>query len=150
MLTFADLYADLRANNIRLYQYDVGNLRSATIEMKGDYAVFTDVSAFPTLREAKRAIAHEIGHCATGCTHKVSSPIDLVEKHEYKANRWAVTHYIPFQEIDKAVHEGYTQPFELAEYFDVPEHMIAWAIHYYIDICGMQFTKETDLMDGTR
>lgn len=99
--------------------------------MDRQYAIFIDQSKFSTAREMKGAIAHEVGHCATGCTHKVSSPLDLVEKHEFKANRWAIEHYLPFETINDAIEHGYVEPWALAEYFDVPEDFIIKAIRYY-------------------
>ncbi|WP_101697023.1 ImmA/IrrE family metallo-endopeptidase [Clostridium minihomine] len=79
----------------------------------------------------KCVLAHELGHCATGCTHKVSSLLDLIEKHEYKANRWAIEQYIPFDEMSRAIKQGYTERWQLAEYFDMPEPFIQKALNYY-------------------
>ena len=87
----------------------------------------------------KEAIAHEAGHCATGCTHKISSPLDLVAKHEYKANRWAIERYLPFNDINSAIKAGYTEPWELADYFNVTEKFIRKAIRYYTECRGNHF-----------
>lgn len=74
---------------------------------------------------------HEIGHCATGCTHKVSSQLDLIAKHEYKANRWAIEKYVPFEQLNLAMSNGYTEIWQLSEYFDLSEEFIKKAISYY-------------------
>lgn len=66
-----------------------------------------------------------------GCTHKVCSSLDLVQKHEFKANRWAIEKYIPFNELNCAITDGYTEVWQLAEYFDFPEDFIEKAIDYY-------------------
>ena len=79
----------------------------------------------------KGAIVHEVGHCATGCTHKVSSSLDLISKHEFKANRWAIERYLPFDEMNKAMKLGFVEPWALADYFDFPEEFIIKAIRYY-------------------
>lgn len=107
--------------------------------MNKKYAVFVDPDYFSSIKEMKEAIAHEAGHCATGCTHKISSPLDLVAKHEYKANRWAIERYLPFNDINSAIKAGYTEPWELADYFNVTEKFIRKAIRYYTECRGKHF-----------
>lgn len=134
MVEMASLYNDIKKQGISLFTYDVGNEKSVTLEMKNKYAVFIDPFQFESISEIKRALAHEIGHCATGCTHKVSSPLDLVSKHEYKANRWAIERYIPFEDLRLAISKGYTEEWQLAEYFDFPQSFIHLALEYYFEI----------------
>lgn len=131
MVELNSLYDDMRAQQVALFTYDVGEETSVTIELNNRYAVFLDPFRIQTIPEMKRILAHELGHCATGCTHKVSSPLDLIEKHEYKANRWAIEHYIPFEELQTAIGQGYTERWQLAEYFDIPESFIQKALDYY-------------------
>lgn len=107
--------------------------------MGGQYAIFVDQSKFPTARGMKGAIAHEVGHCATGCTHIVSSPLDLVAKHEFKANRWAIERYLSFDVMNDAMEHGYVEPWALADYFDLPEDFIVKAISYYTVNQGKKF-----------
>lgn len=131
MTELSKMYADLTEQEIPLFLHAIGFTDAAVIELNGHYAVFLDPCCFSSLQKFKAALAHEIGHCATGCTHRISSPLDLVQKHEYKANRWAVERYLPFQNLNRAVLEGYTEPYQLSEYFNVPEEMIRWALWYY-------------------
>lgn len=84
-------------------------------------------------------LAHELGHCATGYTHQSDSPLDLVCQHEYKANKWAVERFLPFSDSQAAVKDGYTEIWELAEYFSVSEEFIRWALYYYIEYKGCRF-----------
>lgn len=135
----ADLYNDLRQNDATLCLYPIEFVDAATIEINKRYAVFVDPDCFSSIKEMKEAIAHEIGHCATGCTHKVSSPLDLVEKHEYKADRWAIERYLPFASINSAVRKGYTEIWELADYLNVSEVSIRKAIRYYTGPRGLHF-----------
>lgn len=126
------MYADLEQQNIKLFTHDIGFVDAATIEMNGEFGIFLDLACFETLKTYREALAHELGHCATGCTHKVSSPCDLIEKHEYKANRWAIENYIPFDELRNAIKQGYTERWQLAEYFDFPESFVEKALDYYL------------------
>lgn len=131
MVRLETIYNDMKKQNISLYVYDVGPEKSVTVELNQKYAVFIDPFRTGSIPEIKRALIHETGHCATGCTHKVSSPLDLVTKHEYKANRWAIERYIPFGELQIAISQGYTERWQMAEYFDLPEPFISKALDYY-------------------
>ena len=131
MVQLEAVYSELKRQNISLYVYDVGPEKSVTMEVNKKYAVFIDPFRIDSISEIKRVLIHETGHCATGCTHRVSSPLDLIAKHEYKANRWAIEHYIPFKELQDAISQGYTEKWQISEYFDLPESFIEKAISYY-------------------
>ena len=55
----------------------------------------------------------------------------MVAKHEYKANRWAIERYVPFDDLQTAFAHGYTERWQLAEYFDLPESFISKVLDYY-------------------
>lgn len=131
MTELSTLYNDLEQRHIRLFTEDIGFIDAATIEINGQYGIFLDLSCFRTMKNYKECLAHEIGHCATGCTHKVSSVLDLIAKHEYKANRWAIEHYVPFDQLQIAFSQGYTEKWQLSEFFDLPEAFINMALNYY-------------------
>ena len=102
-----------------------------------------DTSRVKTIAQIKTALIHETGHCATGCTHHLDSSLDLIGQHEYKANRWAVERFLPFDELQQAMKDGYTEPWQLAEYFDISEQAVRWALYYYIDCRGMSLMKRS-------
>lgn len=131
MVELKNIFADMEKEKVSLFPYEVGEEKSVTIEINNQYAIFLDTFRVKTVTETKWILAHELGHCATGCTHKVSSSLDLVEKHEYKANKWAIERYIPFEKLSAAIQEGYSERWQLAEYFDMPEPFIEKALNYY-------------------
>lgn len=141
MTELAGMYRDAAAMDVRIFPYDIGFTDAATIEVGGRYAVMIDMTQFRSIRSYKGVLAHELGHCATGCTHKVSSPYDLVARHEYKANRWAVERYLPFEQVQRAVQGGLTEPWQLADYFGLPEEMVRWALIYYTQSQGRSFSE---------
>ena len=141
MTELSQLYGDLRERGISLYLREIGFSEAATIEYRGRYAIFLDPICFSGLRRMKAVRAHEIGHCATGCTHRVSSPLDLVERHEYKANRWAIERCLPYESLLEAMREGFREPWQLAEYFDLPEEFVRRALHYYSGPRALSFTE---------
>ncbi len=130
---------DIQKAGANLFWYPVGFNDAVTLEMSGRYGIFIDGSKFCETKKLKSTIAHEIGHCATGCTHKVCSPLDLIERHEYRANRWMIERYLPFDAMNEAMRHGYVEVWALAEYFDVPEEDIVKAVRYYTVFCGKNF-----------
>lgn len=64
-------------------------------------------------------------------THEVNSPFDLVAKHEYKADKWAIERALSVDELDDAVAEGHTEIWDLAEYFGVTEDFMRKAVCWY-------------------
>lgn len=113
------LYDQLNRAGVRFYHWDLDDVQASTIEIDGNYGVFMDFSNIVTQAEELVAVAHEGGHVFTGATHKVSSPYDLIAKHEYKADKWAVQRLISPEALDAAVAEGYTDIHSLAEHFNV-------------------------------
>ena len=139
MVSLATIYQDARRLGVALIPYSIGFADAATLEMDGRYGIFLDFDQFETIADYAAALAHEVGHCATGCTHRVSSPYDLVCRHEYKADRWAIQRYLPFEELQKAVAAGCTEPWQLAEYFQLPEDAVRRALTYYLRVRGLCF-----------
>lgn len=113
--------------------------RAVTIQLPGIgvTGVFLDRWDM-TQAEEKAALLHEGGHCATGTTHSVCSPHDLIEKHEYKANKWAVKRAVSRAELEAARCAGYQEIYDLAEYFGLTENfmrkVVCWYDHGNLDV----------------
>lgn len=136
-----NLYRELYDSEVALIDTPLAfssGSRSAVLCLNtGAYGIFIDSSSL-TLSEEIVCIAHEAGHIATGSTHAVCSAFDVVARHECRANRWAIKKLIQKDELDAAVQRGYTELWELAEYFNVTEDFMKLAIEYYQNImnCG--------------
>lgn len=107
--------------------------KAATVQLdsKTLTGIFLDKSQMNSTADEYSTMLHESGHYATGATHKLSSPLDLIEKHEYKANKWAVKNFLTESALDEAVAEGNTELWQLAEYFGVTEDLMKKAVCYY-------------------
>ena len=57
--------------------------------------------------------------------------MDIRERHEYRADKWAVHKILPLNDVLNAIHSGCTEIWQLAEYFDMPDDFIARAIQIY-------------------
>ena len=61
--------------------------------------MFLDFEKIRSARLLRGVCCHELGHIATGALHKVDSPFELVERSEYRANRYVAQHYnSPFEQ----------------------------------------------------
>ena len=58
--------------------------------------------------EQSTALLHETGHCETGAFYNLHSPFGLVEKQEYRANKWAVENTTTKEALEQATGQGYT------------------------------------------
>ena len=102
-------------------------------------AVFLDFSQIRSTRLLRGVCCHEMGHVATGALHKVESPYELAERSEYRANRWAAQHYLTQEDFREAFQAGYTEPWQLADFFDMPERDIRSALTYWTERRGVNF-----------
>ena len=143
-MQLCEVYADARALGANIYAYNIGFADAATVEMNGRYGIFVDISHPHSWRQMSWQLAHELGHCATGCTHKLSSPYDLIARHEYKADRWAITRYLGVEALRRAMAAGYTEPWQLAEYFDLPQPAIEKALYYWTQCRGVDFNHTVE------
>jgi len=125
------LYQKLSQSGTKFYMWDLNDDKAVTLEVGGTYGIFMDFDNISSSKDEAAVVAHEGGHASTGATHKVCSPFDLVEKHEYKAWKWAVQNYISEDDLDEAVADGYTDIYSLAEHFGVPEDFMRKAVCWY-------------------
>lgn len=77
-------------------------------------------------------LSHELGHCITGSFYNIYAARDCRQKHENKANKWAIEALISVDDLDQAIAEGYTEVWELAERFQVTEDFIRKTVCYYV------------------
>ena len=67
----------------------------------------------------------------TGSFYNVYSPCDSRQRHENRADRWAIKKLITEDELERAVKKGYTELWELAEFFNVTEDLMRKAVSLY-------------------
>lgn len=131
MTKLYQMYEKMYQEGHSLFDYQLKNYKAATIKLNGRYGIFLDTSRIRTVAEETCIVAHELGHCETGTTHAICSPYDLIARHEYRANRWAAHEILSPEEIKKATSLGYTETWQLAEYFGLTEDFIETTIDVY-------------------
>ncbi len=125
------VYKKIQSNGIELMHFGLPNIKSVSVETGGKYGIFINHKEIENSDEEFCVLAHEYGHCVTGSTHPPYSPMDIISKHEYKADRRAVLDFLPINQMKIAIKEGCRTTYELSEYLDMPEPFILKAIQHY-------------------
>ncbi|MBQ5712809.1 MAG: hypothetical protein IIV61_09415 [Oscillospiraceae bacterium] len=107
----------------------------------GSMSVMTDsgtcwIGMDPSIRDGgpgeRVHLSHELGHCITGSFYNIHAAIDCRQRHEDRANKWAIRRLIPVSELDDAIAEGHTELWDLADWFGVTEPMMRKAVCLYV------------------
>lgn len=125
------VYQRIQDKNIEVMHFGLPNIKSVSVETGGKYGIFINHKEIENSDEEFCVLAHEYGHCVTGSTHPPYSPMDIISKHEYKADRRAVLDFLPINQMKTAIKEGCRTTYELSEYLDMPEPFILKAIQHY-------------------
>lgn len=96
------------------------------------YTIVIDPQKMNNRQKIKECLAHELGHHKRNAFYKISSNLETKEWQEERATRWAVQELIPADELKKAMHQGNTEIWQLAEHFDVSEEFMAEAMRVHI------------------
>lgn len=139
MFELSHFYNYCQQNNVDIIPFSEMPAEGVTMRIGFDYAIFLDFTKIKSTRLLKGICYHELGHASTGALHKVSSPYETVERSEYRANRWAAEHYLTADDFREAFTSGYTELWQLADYFDLPEQDIKNALTYWAERKGIDF-----------
>lgn len=126
-----ELYTLAQNENIDVYCFDLPRTHSMSVCSNGKSYVALDPFALESTTDEIYLLAHELGHCLTGSFYNRFSEIDIRSKHEVRADKWAIKKLIPKDELIDAFEHGVTEPWDLAEYFNVSEDFITKAVEYY-------------------
>lgn len=126
------LYREAEQSGIPIYWFEMEAAESLSI-MDGDgrCAIALDPWYLRTLAEEKSKVAHELGHCKTGSFYNENAVLDVRQKHENRADKWAIRRMIPREELEQAVESGCVSFWELADRFDVTEDLMRKAVCLY-------------------
>lgn len=128
MTTLLDLYQRAEQQGIEVDYFPMRQVVSVSFP-EGWIAM--DVDKVQDSLEEKAILAHELGHCQTGSFYNIFSGLDVRAKHENRTDKQAIKMLIPEDELEEAVCSGFTEVWELADYFNVPcEFMEKAMIHY--------------------
>lgn len=139
MFELSHFYSCCQQNNVDIIPFFEMPTEGVTMRNGSDYAIFLDLGKITSTRLFRGICCHEMGHAATGSLHNVDSPYELAERSEYRANRWVAEHYLTADDFREAFKAGYTEPWQLSEYFDLPEQDVKKALSYWTERKGIIF-----------
>ena len=141
MFDLANFYQFCENNDVDIIPYLNAPSEGTTIRDEDYYAIFLDITKLRSIKVYNGVCLHEVGHVATGALHKIDSPYETVERSEYRANRWGFENYLKVEEFKEAFAAGYTELWQLSDYFDLPEETIRKALSYWTEQRGINFNE---------
>jgi len=128
-----NLYEFAQQQNIEVLSHPMARNASMSVMLEdGRCFVGMDESVRDGGVQERVHLSHELGHCVTGSFYNIYAAIDHRQRHENRANKWAIQALIPVEELDDAIAEGCTEVWELAERFQVTEEFIRKAVCFYV------------------
>lgn len=132
MVETAALYQIAQVGNIPVLQLDIPENGSMCIQTGGNRCyIGMDHSILEDEPSRRVHLAHELGHCKTGAFYNRWAARDVRQKHEHRADKWAIEETIPEQALDEAIADGYADLWSLADYFGVTEDFMKKAVCWY-------------------
>ena len=127
------LYDFAKQPNIEVIPFPMEENGSMSVLTDGGSCVIgLDSSIRDGSAQERVHLGHELGHCVTGSFYSIHTAIDCRQRHENRADKWAIQALVPVEELDAAIATGCTEFWELAERFDVTEEFIRKAVCWYV------------------
>lgn len=128
-----DLYVIAKQQNIEVIETSLPENGSLSLmDDSGNCYIGIDESVMDGAALELVHMGHELGHCLTGSFYNRYTRFDVRQRHENRADKWAIKQLIPVDDLDEAVAEGCTELWELAERFSVTEQFMKKAVCYYV------------------
>ena len=132
-MELSNLYAFAKQHNIGVLPFSLPQTGSLShMTDSGQCYIAMDPSVLDGNVQERGHLGHELGHCATGSFYSIHTAVDSRQRHENRADKWAVRQLIPVEDLDEAIAEGCTELWELADRFQVTEDFIRKAVCYYV------------------
>ena len=133
MHSVPDLYDYAEQQNIAVIRYPMKENGSMSLMLEdGSCFIGIDDSILDGGVQERVHMTHEIGHCVTGSFYNIHAAVDCRQRHENRADKWAVRHLISVEDLDEAIAQGCTEIWELAERFGVTEQFMRKAVCLYV------------------
>lgn len=132
MMELSRLYQIAEDENIEVDCFDLKKREAISMmDDDGDCYIAINPYRLRSIQEEREKLAHELGHCITGSFYSIHTAVDSRQRHENRADKWAIKKLIPEDELKSAIAEGCAESWELAERFGVTENFIRKAVCYY-------------------
>lgn len=133
MIAIQQLYQIAREQEIPVLPYPMPcNGSMSVMTPEGACCIGMDESVLDGDAQERVHLGHELGHCVTGSFYNIYAAVDSRQRHENRADKWAINTLIPVSALDDAVAQGCTELWELAERFGVTETFMRKAVCYHV------------------
>ena len=126
------LYDLAKQENIEVFDFALPVTGSMSVMEAGKCFIGMDPAVKDGAVQERVHLSHEMGHCVTGSFYNRYAAVDCRQRHENRANKWAVQALIPVEDLDEAIAQGCTEVWELAERFGVTEDFVRKAVCWYV------------------
>lgn len=131
MDNLSSLYALAEHENIDVDWFCMKTAESLSAPIYGTYCVALNPAVLTTQESETVHLAHELGHCFYGGFYNRWATCEIRQRHERRADVWAIKKLIPKDELIETVRNGYREPWEIAERFNVTQPFAEMAMRYY-------------------
>lgn len=133
MKTLQECYRTAQQENIAVDHFPLRSRDALSImEPDGTCYIAIDRRKLTSQNDERTKLSHELGHCITGSFYNEYSNFDCRQRHENRADKWAIRYLIPVDALDDAVAMGHTELWALAEHFGVSEAFMKKAVCLYV------------------
>lgn len=127
---------------IKVYDWHIEDADGAYINIDKINAIALNYDNIGTYIEEKCVLAEELGHYYYEATYSLyCQDLQVISKQERKAKKWAYNVLVPYEDLRRAIKNGLTTVYSLANYFEVTEAFISKCVEFYIEKYG-DFTEE--------
>lgn len=127
------LYALAEQQNIEVIPFPLPQNGSMSVQLEdGTCCIGIDCSVQANTIQERTHMGHELGHCITGSFYTIHTAVDCRQRHENRADKWAIRTLVPVDALDDAIAHGCTEIWDLAERFGVTEDFMRKAVCYYV------------------
>ncbi len=109
MTDLMGLYRLAEAQGVTVDCFQLGARESISIQEGEECFIAIDPFRLSSSQDEKTKLAHELGHCVTGSLYNRHSGLDVRQKHENHADKWAIEKMIGEDALNEAVSEGNTE-----------------------------------------
>lgn len=131
MYPVRDLYTKAERLNVSVVEYPLPYTGSLSVQDGERCFIGMDESVCDGGALERVHLSHELGHCATGSFYNIHASRDLRQRHENRADKWAIRELISEDALDSAIASGCTTLWSLAEHFGVTEAFARKAVCLY-------------------
>ena len=131
-MTLLELYRYADAKNIPVDAFPLGKPEAlALLADDGMPCIAIDPFRLHGTADEKTKLGHELGHCMTGAFYGTHTPRAVRAQLENRAEKWEIRALVGEDALNRAVADGRTEVWELAELFGVTEALMEKAIRFY-------------------